>query len=309
MPKYHVDRSITIDASPEKVHNTVADFGTWTKWSPWLCAEPDAYVTITDNPSSVGSVYAWKGEITGQGEIEHQRLEPGRLIDQEIRFLTPFKSVSQVSFQTEPAPEETKITWNMDGKLPWFMFWMKSSMQTFIGMDYERGLKMLKEYIETGRVNAQTDVKGVESVGPLKVIGIRATCTAREIGSSMDQTFSTVCTEFDRNGLPKDGDMISVYHCFDMKNQIFDYTGGYVVPESAAVPNGLSSWTLPSCKAMRVTHSGSYDHLGNSWSAAQMHARYKKLKQSKVGTFEIYHNTPEDTETVDLRTDIYLPLK
>ncbi len=54
---------------------------------------------------------------------------------------------------------------------------------------------------------------------------------------------------------------------------------------------------------------GNYDHLGNSWSAANQYARYRKLKQSKVGTFEIYRNTPNDTAPAELRTDIFLPLR
>lgn len=308
MPKFHVDRSITISAPSEKVHDTVADFGTWTTWSPWLCAEPDADVTITSDASSVGSVYAWKGEIVGQGEIEHKRLEAGRLIDQEIRFLKPWKSVSLVSFQTQPTEGGTKITWNMEGSLPWFMFWMKSMMTTFIGMDYERGLKMLKEYIETGHVNAKTEIRGVESVGPLKVIGVRASCSTRDVGSSMDKTFASAASEFERHGLPMDGHMISVYHSFDMKRQVLDYTGGYVVPDSTTVPAGMSSWSIPTVTALKVTHTGSYNHLGNSWSAANQYSRYRKLKQSRVGTFEIYHN-PEECDEAKRLTDVYLPLK
>ena len=105
MPRFHVQRSIQINASPEEVFNTVADFGTWTKWSPWLCSEPDAKVTVTEDASSVGSIYAWKGDVVGQGEIEHRQLEPGRLIDEEIRFVKPFKSKSDVAFEMEPAGE------------------------------------------------------------------------------------------------------------------------------------------------------------------------------------------------------------
>ena len=68
MPKFHVQRSIEIDAPPQQVFDTVADFGSWTAWSPWLCAEPTADVTVTDNPNSVGSIYAWKGEVVGQNQ-------------------------------------------------------------------------------------------------------------------------------------------------------------------------------------------------------------------------------------------------
>ncbi|MEZ6060927.1 MAG: SRPBCC family protein [Planctomycetaceae bacterium] len=65
MPKFHVQRSITIDASPEEVFDRVADFGTWTTWSPWLCAEPDAEVKVSEDSSSEGSVYSWSGQIVG----------------------------------------------------------------------------------------------------------------------------------------------------------------------------------------------------------------------------------------------------
>ena len=114
MPKYHVHRSTRIDAAPEKVFETVADFSTWTTWSPWLCTEPDAEVEVTDDSSSVGSVYSWSGEVVGAGEVEHLVLEPGRLIEDEIRFVKPFRSTSKVSFDFEAADGGTNITWHMN---------------------------------------------------------------------------------------------------------------------------------------------------------------------------------------------------
>ncbi|MEO8498288.1 MAG: SRPBCC family protein [Planctomycetota bacterium] len=310
MPKYHVYRSIQIAATPQKVFDTVADFGTWTKWSPWLCSEPTAEVKVTEDASSVGSIYSWKGEIVGQGEIEHRKLSPGRLIDEEIRFVKPFKSRSDVAFEMEPAGNGTKLTWHMRGALPWFMFWMKPMMESFIGMDYERGLKMLKEWIETGRILSKTEIRGVELVGPLRVAGVRKSCHLREIGPSMDAAFAEAKRKLTDKHLPTNGEMISVYHDFNLKTQIFDYTTGFVIPETAAaVSSELSSWSLAPTKALRVDHVGSYDHLGNAWSAANQFVRYKKFKQSKAGAFEIYKNDPKETSPADLRTEIYLPLK
>lgn len=310
MPRFHVDRSIEIGASPQRVFETVTDFGTWTTWSPWLIAEPDAQVTVTPNSAAVGSVYAWNGQVTGQGEIEHLQLVPGELILDEIRFLKPFRSVSSVSFRMEPAGEGTRLTWNMDGSLPWFMFWMKGMMQTMIGMDYDRGLKMLKEWMETGSISSRTVVRGVETIGPLRVAGIRAICSIDDVGPSMKKSFSEAAAAFRKHNLPMDGEMISVYHKFDMKARTFDYTSGYAIPSSAdAVPAELSEWSIPTLKAFCVDHIGSYDHLGNGWSAANQIARYKKMKQCRVGTFEIYRTTPDDTPEAELKTEIYLPLK
>jgi hypothetical protein len=75
MPRFHVQRSIQLAAIPEQVFDRVVDFNSWTTWSPWLIAEPNAQVTVTDNVNDVGAVYAWKGNVVGAGEIEHQRIE------------------------------------------------------------------------------------------------------------------------------------------------------------------------------------------------------------------------------------------
>jgi effector-binding domain-containing protein len=91
---------------------------------------------------------------------------------------------------------------------------------------------------------------------------------------------------------------------------MFDYTSGFAIPDSAnSVPAELSSWSIPTTKALSVEHIGSYEHLGNAWSAANQFARYKGLKQSRVGTFEIYKNDPKETAPADLHTEIFLPLK
>jgi hypothetical protein len=58
----------------------------------------------------------------------------------------------------------------------------------------------------------------------------------------------------------------------------------------------------------RVEHIGAYKHLGNAWSIAKQVVRYKKMKQCRVGTYEIYRTVPPTPEQ-ELVTDIYLPLK
>lgn len=310
MPAYHVYRSTVIDASPEKVFDAVADFSTWTTWSPWLCAEPDAEVNVSADSSSVGSLYSWQGEVVGQGEIEHTKLEPGKLIEEEIRFIKPFKSVSAVWFELEPSGDSTKITWHMRGKLPWFLFWMTPMMEGFIGMDYERGLRMLKEWLETGRILSDTKIRGKETVGPLHMVGVRKTSSMSDLGPSMETAIREATEAFQSAGLTI-GEGISVYHDFKIKTQIFDYTSGFVVeavPEN--LPAGLNSWSISEMSAFAVEHVGAYEHLGNGWSAAHQHVRNKKgLKPSKVGGYERYKNNPCDTPPEDLRTEIYIPLR
>lgn len=310
MPKFHVHRSIEINAAPEKVFEVIADYSTWTTWSPWLIAEPDAQVKITGSPGAVGSIYSWKGNIVGAGEIEHLNLVTDKKIEDEIRFTLPFKSKSKVEFDIEPVGSNTRVTWHMHGSLPWFLFWMVTQMMTYIGMDYERGLKMLKEWIETGEIQSQTLNHGIEQIGPLKVLGVRRKCHCHEVGDSMEMAFAAVKEQFTQRNLPLDGQVISVYHHMDCKERTFDYTAGFTVTEAPTeLPEGLTLWSIPAVPALLVEHIGRYDHLGNSWSAAHQYVRAKKLKKAKHSEFEIYLNDPATTPPGELQTKIYIPLK
>lgn len=309
MPRYHCHRTTEINASPDTVYEAIVDFSNWPAWSPWLCQEPDAKLIFSDDTSSVGSHYSWEGEIVGQGEIEHKGLEPGKLIQDEIRFVKPFKSVSDVWFDLDAAGEGTRVTWHMRGSLPWFLFWMTSMMDTYIGLDYDRGLSMLKEWIETGEILSKTTVHGVQSIDPLRMAGIRRTCSMKDIGPSMEAAICEAKEKMQQHGLSTDGEPMTVYHKVDLKTQVFDFTTGFVLADSDTAPDELSSWSIPQSKALYVEHIGRYEHLGNPWSAAYQVARSRKLKQSKAGTFEIYRNNPQEVSPGELHTDIYMSLK
>ncbi|MEO2016593.1 MAG: GyrI-like domain-containing protein [Fuerstiella sp.] len=214
-----------------------------------------------------------------------------------------------VSFELAAAGDGTEITWRMQGNLPWFMFWMRSSMETFIGMDYERGLKMLKEFIETGTVLSQTDVIGVESIEVMNVLGVGDFCSTDDVGPTMTKAFATATEQLSRNAIAIDGDMLSVYHPCDLKLRRFDFTSGYAVPSGSQAPAGLNHCQLPAGKSLHIRHTGRYENLGNAWSGGYQYARYRKLKVAKRDAFEIYRNKPEENPPAELVTDIFLPLR
>lgn len=310
MPAMYVKRSITINASPEQVYGWVNDFSTWTKWSPWLCSEPDAEVTVSEHSKGVGALYAWHGKVVGSGEIEHLAMSPYSSIQDELRFKTPFPSTSKVGFQFDPVADGTRVTWTMDGALPWFLFWMKSQIEGFVGMDYDRGLMMLKEIIEHGSITSKLDIQGKTQVGPLYMLGVRKTCDVKDVGPNMDQALSEARSKLHSSNLPTSDCAISVYHKFDMRKMQFEYTSGYLQPSlPASVPAGLSAWSIPSTPAFEVDHTGSYQHLGNAWSAANALLRHHKLKAAKHHPFEIYRVAGSDRPESELLTEVYLPFK
>lgn len=311
MPQIQLARTVQINAAPERVYEVLADYRTWSTWSPWLIADPGAAVSISDDPRSVGSTYHWTGTVTGEGELCHKRLQQNQAIEDELTFLKPFKSLAKTSFVIGPKEQGTHVSWTMDSSLPWFLFWMVPMMKTFIGMDYQRGLNMLKDWIETGSIPSQTKVHGVEPVQPFKMAGVAGSSSVDDIGASMEQSFATARAAFERLGLSTSSDMISVYTKFNVKAGSFDYISGFVIPADREIPpsSGLTTWSLKRSKAFRVEHIGSYRHLGNGWSVANQVARFRKLKMCRTGTYEIYRAAPPQTSEDNTITDIYLPLK
>ena len=310
MPAYHVQRSIVIDAPIETVFETVADYRTWTSWSPWLCVDPNAEVTVSENSNAVHSTYQWQGELVGQGEIEHKTLQHPQLIDDEIRFFKPFRSVSQVRFEFASQRQGTEVTWHMDGKLPWFMFWMVSKMDTYIGMDYERGLKMLKDFVETGKVESKSEVMGVVDREAARMLGVKDSASLAEIGPVMTKAFEKTDQAFTAADLPRDGEVLSLYDPVCLEDKRFDFTCGVTVPSSVAAPSSLVARSIPGGKYLQIRHTGAYHHMGNAWSGGYQYARYKKLKLNAKGCLlEVYQNDPHSTPTQDLITDVCIPVR
>jgi effector-binding domain-containing protein len=75
--------------------------------------------------------------------------------------------------------------------------------------------------------------------------------------------------------------------------------------EEPFIKGELEGW-----EGVKITHTGSYLHLGNGWAAAMGYARAKeiKTKKSPVG-IEYYLNDSSVTPKDDLITEIVLPLK
>ena len=204
----------------------------------------------------------------------------------------------------------TLVRWEMQGALPFFMFWMKSMMVSLMSMDFDRGLRMLKELVETGDVASQTVVNGIVESQPYHIIGKSGQSTLADIGPSMDETIKQVHQSLADAGIATDGQWLSVYDDMDLKTQTLSYTSGMLVDEGTATPPGLIARSLPGCSAMHVTHTGRYEHLGNAWSAAYQNLRAGKRKANKkLPGVELYANSPENTPPEALVTQLYVPVK
>lgn len=307
MPAMNISRSITINASVGDVYSRLNDFNHWTAWSPWLIMDPDAKVTVADD----AKYYEWEGKRTGEGNMSITEEKENEAIHYDLTFLKPWKSEAKVRFLFDGNGDSTKLTWEMDSSLPFFMFWMKKMMEGFVGMDYERGLNMLKELIEDGNIKSKLEWKGESDFAGTKYIGVKTTCGIDEMGEVMQADFSKIESYIKEHSDIATGQAYSIYHKWDIVKRQATYTGcvGVTsVPDD--LPSGFISGEIPATRVYTLRHVGKYDHLGNAWTTMMNMQRGKEFKGKKgIHPFEHYVTNPQETAEDAHITDVVFAVK
>ena len=148
---YTVQRSVTIDAPPERVYQQVADFHAWLNWSPWEGLDPDLRRTYSGPDAGTGAVYAWSGNRkAGQGRMQITEATKPSTVRIDLVFEKPFKGHNETVFSIQPEATGSRVTWTMIGQktLMTRVMGIFVSMEKFLGPDFEKGLAQLKTTAE-----------------------------------------------------------------------------------------------------------------------------------------------------------------
>lgn len=309
IPSYHVERVITVKQSKSKLKNILTDLRQMRKWSPWLIVEPDAKVTFNTLQGKVGAMQTWEGEMVGFGSLELTEIHNNQLV-YSLQFLKPFRSQSQVTFELTSEDKATKVSWNMYGKMPWFLFFMTKVMKTYIGMDYERGLKMLKEYAETGKISSKLELVGEEKLEAIHYIGLKNSCLIQEIGEVMGRDFHSLGSYRETHQVSNEYRLFSIYHQFDMMKDHTTFVSCMAIDPDTEVAPPFIKGKIEPYRVLTVRHIGDYQHLGNAWSLAMNVVRSRKLRINKKSFgYEFYLNSSHDLPPTEWITEIMIPLK
>jgi uncharacterized protein YndB with AHSA1/START domain len=152
--KAHVERSVVVNAPPEKVFALVSDFNQWSRWSPWADLDPNTAYQITG--SGVGHRMSWssKDPNVGSGVQTVTAIEPPSRLVTHLEFGEMGKADATIALT--PEGDATKVVWSLDAKMrDGVPFWMKPMstymgffMDGMVGRDYEKGLARLKAAAE-----------------------------------------------------------------------------------------------------------------------------------------------------------------
>ncbi len=148
---FRVQRSVVVDAPPEKVFPLVDDFKRWTRWSPWEKLDPDMKRTFGATTAGKGATYDWDGSgKAGAGRMEIVASHPSSAIDIALHFVRPLENDAKATFRFSPQGDGTLVTWTMESPSPFLAKVMHVffDAEEMVGDDFARGLAALKALAE-----------------------------------------------------------------------------------------------------------------------------------------------------------------
>ena len=272
--------------------------------------EPETTLNYSAQQSEVGASFNWDGKLTGAGEMELTNITDNYLA-MDLQFQRPFKSSAKVAFHLEEKSKSTtRASWKMNSQLPFFLFWMVKKMKVYIGVDYERGLKMLKDYLETGSVPSAIEIDASSKIQPQHYIGLEGKCDLHELATVMGNDFTYLFNYIEEHNIPLTSAPFSIVKSYDVIGQSSSFITAIPVNETMKVIPPLISGFIKEQNGLKVTHTGFYEHLGNAWSTAMAYSRSHKIKTTKEPLrYEFYLNDPAETPRANLLTEVILPIK
>jgi len=144
---FRVQRSIEIEAPPERIFQHINDLTKWIAWSPWEKMDPAMKKTASGAPLGKGAIYEWDGNHqVGKGRMEIlESLSPSKVLI-KLDFLKPFAAHNRAEFILTAQDNSTTVTWAMYGPQPYMakVMGLFFNCEKMVGPQFETGLANLK---------------------------------------------------------------------------------------------------------------------------------------------------------------------
>jgi uncharacterized protein YndB with AHSA1/START domain len=148
---FRVQRSVSIQASPEKIFALIDNLHSWPQWAPQDRDDPRMKRTFSGPESGVGATSNWSGSgNTGTGQMTITESEPSKKIAIAVDWQKPFQARNINEFVLDPEGGSTRVTWTMQGPNLYMMKLMGvfTNMDRLMGKHFENGLANLKAVAE-----------------------------------------------------------------------------------------------------------------------------------------------------------------
>jgi carbon monoxide dehydrogenase subunit G len=148
---FRVERSVLINATPEKVFVLINDLHKWAAWSTWEKMDPSMKKAHSGAVVGKGAIYSWEGNSkVGKGSMEITESLPSSKVQIKLDFVAPFEGHNLADIVLQPEGGGTRVVWSMYGPTPFItkVMGLFLDMDEVIGKDFEDSLTNLKQVVE-----------------------------------------------------------------------------------------------------------------------------------------------------------------
>jgi len=148
---FHVERSASIKAPPEKIFALIDDLHSWPLWSPYEKLDPAMRKTYSGAAAGKGAAFSWEGNAkAGAGRVEIAGSVPPSKVSINLDMIKPFLGHNKVEFSLTRKDSATDVTWAMGGQYAYIakVMGLFMNMDKMVGGEFEEGLASLKKVAE-----------------------------------------------------------------------------------------------------------------------------------------------------------------
>lgn len=307
---YSLKRTVTVDASKEKVKGYMANFENFQEWSPWAEIDQEMEVEISGKPGEVGSKYEWEGnEDVGEGVMTITGTSEDT-VKIHLMFKEPFESESPTYYAFKEVGGKTEVTWYMEGEMayPWNVMTLFMSMEETIGKDFEKGLEKLKSQVENQSNNheMETPYVKIETVDvPVRsFVGRRDIVKFEHMQSFYADNFTDAYKAIEENKLDFDGSPSGIYFVWEPEKGQADMAAVLPVKDLTEDLAGFETFELGG-RALKIIHMGSYDHLDVPHNAMESYINENEIEVLGPALEEYITDPGNEPDTTKWETHIY----
>ncbi|MDP1725837.1 MAG: SRPBCC family protein [Bacteroidota bacterium] len=311
--KFHTQRSLVMKAKPEQVYKLVNNFRNWDLWGPWNKMDTTALKSYNDITEGTGAAYSWKSKVDEVGEGTLTIIEA--VTNQKIRTEMQYKGMgySYSDIIIEPGDSGIKVTWSMDteGKgIPVLMkpLWkmMCLMMDRFVGPNYEKGLKNIKEIVENEPIQTIAGFESEIKEWPaFYYVGIREKLKGAEISQKFGTYIGLLMAEMKKQGVEQAGNPFSIN--YSASGDLFDIEICIPVKQPIVENAQIKPGSKLATQALVIQYYGDYMNIGKVYGPGFEYLAKNNLNASGA-PMEFYVTDPIiEKDTAKWLTEVVLP--
>lgn len=314
LPKeFTVARSTVISAPRPVVLAQIKSLKTMDTWTVWSKRDPDIKQEFGGTDGEVGSWLSWDSE---KSEVGKGKQEVMAITDNSVDLQLSMDGMkpADVNFALADTAEATKVTWTLNGKMPfpWNALGLFMDMDKMVGPDFEAGLAGLKTMAEEAA--AHKTYRGYEvneiNFEPKVYIAKRATVKFNDVGPFFGKSVAEVFAATGEAGLQPAGAPCGLYFSLDVEKGQTDMAVGVPVAGGTAIPamKGLKQYNAEG-KALHIAYLGAYDKFEAAHGAMDDYMKEKNLTPSSFVIEEYAIGSSTEKDTTKWVTNIYYLVK